>query len=514
MDPEEGFAPLLQRRARVEPNRVFARFGAQVVTFQDLDCRSSMLAAWIKRLGIARGDRVALMLRNTPIHLALLFAVAKSGTIWVPVNVRERGDNLAYILDHSQPKLVIAEADLAAAIESSGANLGGAILETVDIASSVTGDKEASTEPIAAAEQTFAIMYTSGTSGPPKGVLVSHRMLRIAGEAVAVVSAAGAGDVMFMWEPLFHIGGAQMIVLPLIADVTLALVERFSASRFWEMAKSAAATHVHYLGGVMQMLFKQPPGLLDKAHGVRIAWGGGCRPDIRAPVAERFGVAIRECYGMTEASSITTANLDGSPGSVGKPMPWFTVELLNANGLAIAQGERGEIVVRTSLPGAITAGYYRDPQATKRALRDGALYTGDIGKFDGDGNLMFRGRKSDSARVRGENVSAFQVESVAAQHPAVADSAMIAVASEIGEQNIKLFVQAKAGATLNAAELSQWLAERLAPYQNPRYIVLIDDFQRTASHRIMKHKLTSKAGEVFDRLAQPKSGRDGNEEAN
>jgi carnitine-CoA ligase len=127
---------------------------------------------------------------------------------------------------------------------------------------------------------------------------------------------------------------------------------------------------------------------------------------------------------------------------------------------------------------------------------------------------MFHGRNSDRARVRGENVSALQVESVAAKHPAVADSAMIAVRSEIGEQDIKLFVQAKAGATLNAAELSQWLAERLAPHQNPRYIVFVDDFQRTASHRIMKHTLTSMAGEVFDRFGQPNSGRDRNEKAN
>jgi carnitine-CoA ligase len=376
MSSEEGFAPLLVRRACVEPTRVFARFGAQAVTFQELDCRSNMLAAWIKRLGIARGERVALMLRNTPDHLALLYAVAKSGTIWVPVNVQDRGETLAYILEHGKPRLVIAEADLAPAIELSGANLSGAIVETVDVASSVDGDKEAFVEPIVGAEQPFAIMYTSGTSGLPKGVIVSHRMLRIAGEAVAVVTAARAGDVMLVWEPIFHIGGAQMIVLPLIVDVTLAVVERFSASRIWEMAKGAGATHIHYLGGIPQMLLKQPPGPLDKAHGVRMVWGGGCPRDIRTPFAERFGVAIHECYGMTEASSITTANLDGSAGSVGKPMPWFSVELLDANGLPTPQGEQGEIVVRASVPGAITAGYYRDPQATKRALQGGALHTG------------------------------------------------------------------------------------------------------------------------------------------
>ena len=134
-------------------------------------------------------------------------------------------------------------------------------------------------------------MYTSGTTGRPKGVLVSHRMLRLSGEAVALVSAARAGDIMFMWEPLYHIGGAQMIVLPLIRDVTLALVEQFSASRFWQQVSANGASHIHFLGGILQILLKQPPSALDRTHGARIAWGGGCPREIWRPVR----AAIRRC---------------------------------------------------------------------------------------------------------------------------------------------------------------------------------------------------------------------------
>jgi crotonobetaine/carnitine-CoA ligase len=176
-------------------------------------------------------------------------------------------------------------------------------------------------------------------------------------------------------------------------------------------------------------------------------------------------------------------------GSVGRPLPWFDVTLIGEDGRAVAQGERGEIVVRTSLPGALTRGYYNNPEATAKALRDGALHTGDIGSFDADGNMTFHGRMTDNVRVKGENVTAFEVESVAAKHPDVEDCAMIGVKSDIGEQDIKLIVTLRAGARLDPAALSAWLSERLAPYQNPRYIEIIEAFERTPSQRIMKHRL-------------------------
>jgi len=306
--------------------------------------------------------------------------------------------------------------------------------------------------------------------------------------------------VMFMWEPLYHIGGAQMIVLPLIRDVTLALVEHFSASRFWNQAKADGASHIHFLGGILQILLKQPPAALDRQHGVRIAWGGGCPREIWRPFEQRFGVQIRECYGMTECSSITTYNDSGAVGSVGRPAPWFDVALISPAGAPVPTGERGEIVVRTSLPGAITRGYLSNPEATARALRGEAFHTGDLGSFDADGNMYFHGRMTDNVRVRGENVSALEVEQVVAKHPAVEDCAMVGVAAEIGEQEIKLFVKRRAGAVLDAAALSGWLAERLAPYQNPRYIVMVDEFERTASQRIMKHRLPLAAA-AWDRTA-------------
>ena len=155
--------------------------------------------------------------------------------------------------------------------------------------------------------------------------------------------------------------------------------------------------------------------------------------------------------------------------------------------------------MHTKLPGAITRGYFNCSDATARALRSGALHTGDIGSFDAKGNLYFHGRMTDNVRVKGENVSAFEVEHVAAKHPAVEDCALIGVSAEVGEQDIKLFVKLRPNAAIQPAELSQWLAARLAPYQNPRYIVVVDDFDRTPSERCMKHMLSPRTDDAWDR---------------
>lgn len=501
---DDGFVSLLTTRAAAEPERVYARFCGEPVTYAEIERRSAALAAHLRTRGIVAGDRVAVMMRNSIATIAVVFGLARAGVAWVPVNAQQRGEGLRYLLTHSRPRLVVADAELVPQIAEAMASeaelplLAHAPRGELD---AILSRQERFVEPAPSADVVFAIMYTSGTTGRPKGVIVSHRMLRLAAESVVRLSDAGPGDVFFVWEPLYHIGGAQLLPLPMISGITLAMVERFSASRFWDQVREEGASHIHYLGGILQILLKQPPSPRDREHGVRIAWGGGCPPDIWPQFRDRFGIDIRECYGMTEASSLTTCNVSGVVGSVGRPMPWFTVKLQDTDGRPVPPGERGEIVIETSIPGAIFPGYLDNPEATAKALRPDGFHTGDLGSFGADGNLYFHGRMTDSVRCRGENVSAWEVEHVAAEHEAVEDCAMIGVAADVGEQDIKLFVKPRDGAIIDPQALSGWLGQRLAPYQNPRYIAVVDEFERTASQRIMKHRLSPRLDDCWDRAA-------------
>lgn len=505
MTPDsDGFLPLFLQEAARDPERIFASFSGRPLTFGLLHRMSTAFASALAGRGFAPGTRIAVLMNNRPETLAVLFGIARAGAIWVPINARLKGDGLRYVLEHCEARVIVADVDLLRTAAESGVNLS-------DIWTVVAGGHEDQLEPLlrneaeplrvpgSAAEDTFAVMYTSGTTGRPKGVIVTHRMMRLAGEAVALLTDPKTEDIFFVWEPLYHIGGAQLIVLPLIRVVQLSLVERFSASRFWHQVRAARATHIHYLGGILQLLLKREPRDDDRAHVVRFAWGAGCPKEIWRSFEERFGVEIRECYGMTEASSMTTSNTRGVVGSVGQPLPWFNIQLRDDAGRESRPGERGEIVVRTSLPGAIFPGYFRNPDATARALREGALHTGDLGKFDQEGNLLFLGRMTDSVRCRGENVSAWEVEHVATRHPGVEDCAMIGVVAEVGEQDIKLFVKPKKGQHLDFAELAAWLSERLAPYQVPRYLAEVAEFERTPSQRIMKHRLSPRLDDCWDR---------------
>jgi carnitine-CoA ligase len=507
----EAISDLLDRRARDDSAKPFCVFDGSVVSFGELQQRVNRLATGFAALGIRSGDRVAVMLANHPDHLVVFLALVRLGATQIPVNVHLRGLGLEYVLAHSEARVVVADECyaplLVALLPKSSIGLSvwrgtptpavgpARSISLLDVAAAGTSAAPPSTPD---ADRIVSITYTSGTTGPPKGVMLGEKPYLMAGHVAGQLAAVRPGDVMLTWEPLYHIGGSQVIVTCLQHGVLMALLERFSASSFWDEARRYRATQMHYLGGVLGLLLKQPPRPDDREHAVRIAWGGGAPAHLWEPFERRFGARIHECYGMTEAASFTTINLEGRVGSIGRPVPHFEVKILTENGRPAATHETGQIVVREREPGLLMKGYFKDPERTAETLRDGWLYTGDFGATDADGFLYFAGRRRDRLRRRGENVSAWEIEQVVSMHADVEACAAIGVSSDVGDEDIKVFVKPVGGKRIEPLDLIRWCEQHLAYFQIPRYIELVDAFPLTPTERIRKDQLSPSITSCFD----------------
>ena len=502
---------LLEARAASDGDRVYCRFGEEAVTFAALDRRVNRFANALLARGIGPGDRVPIMLANHPAHLVAFFALQKLGALQVPINTHLRGAGLEYPLRHSEPRAVIADAAFAErlvpALEAVPVETviwhGDAVAGGLDFGVLLASGSDAPPAvPGPGPDDVVSISYTSGTTGPPKGVMVTDKMFRCAGRATILMGDVRPGDVMFLWEPLYHIGGSQVMVTALVQDIEIALFDGFSASAFWGQVRASGATQIHFLGGVLQILLRQPPDARDREHRVRVAWGGGTPAAVSRAFTARFGIPVHESYGMTEASSMTSINTEGRTDNMGRPAPYFEVRVGDEEGRSLPLGQSGEIQVREREPGLLMKGYFKNPEATAAALKDGWLHTGDLGCLDAEGYLTFRGRLKDSIRRRGENVSAWEVEHVVIGHPGVEECAVVGVEADVGEEDIKLFVKAAQGHTPAPHDIIAWCAKDLARFQLPRYVAFIDDFPKTATHRIRKDWLSRAIDDCWDREAE------------
>lgn len=498
----ESIRELVERRGREERGSPFCFFEDTCLTFGDLDQRVNRLANGLTTFGLVPGDRLAVMLANHPDHVCTFLALAKLGITQVPINIHLKDFGLGYLLEHSEARAVVADSRFAPQLVAAlagrssvelvvwrGAPTPAGAVRTVsfdDVVAAGAPEPRWATPP---SDHLVSITYTSGTTGPPKGVMLGDKPYRMAGRVAGQAAEVRPGDVMLTWEPLYHIGGSQVILTCLQYRVPMALLERFSASTFWAQARHYRATQMHYLGGVLGLLLKQPPRPDDADNPVRIAWGGGAPDHLWEPFERRFGVRLREVYGMTEAASFTTINLEGRVGSVGRPVPHFEVRIVGDDGRPVGPGERGEILVREREPGLLMRGYFKDPERTADALRDGWLHTGDLGRVDADGFVYFLGRRKDSLRRRGENVSAWEIERVVSMHESVEECAVVGVPSDLGDEDVKLFVKPVAGHRPDPLDLIRWCERHLAYFQVPRYVEFVDDFPRTPTQRIRKDEL-------------------------
>jgi len=528
---DETVKKLLEARATQHSDHIVLKHASAELTYADLNRRVNRLANGLLLNGVQPHDHVAVMLDHHIDHIITFFALAKLGAILVPVNVHLNGAPLNYLLRHSEPRFIIAEAHyenrlIAACSDTEEPQIkDGPMTFTVvrrrgnpaqstndDGQSSVSNkcesvisyeqcaqcavDKSPPTNP--QPEDTLAICYTSGTTGAPKGAFITDKMYRASAVSSLILSGIEDRDVLLFWEPIYHLFGIEVLVLTTMKRVTLGMVDRFSASQFWRQAREFGATHIHYVGGVPQLLMKQPPKDDDTNNPVRVAWGGGCPISLWRSFESRFGLEMRDSFGMTETSSLNIVNIEGEPGALGKPLPYYSARIVDDSGVDVESGQTGQLLIRSLESGLITPGYFKNPDATAAAYKDGWFQTGDLVRQDERGIYFFVGRQKDSIRRRGENISAWEVERVISTHTDVEEAAVIAVPNEFGDEEIKVFIKPRSSA-FSPEHFMLWCQGKMAKYQIPRFIEIVEGFPKTPTQRIMKHKLSRSTTDCWDR---------------
>jgi carnitine-CoA ligase len=502
---EPTFGELLERAAREDPDRDFLRFGTRTIRLGELDSHVNAIAAGLSEVARA-GEQVALMSPNCPEFLEAFFAIQKRGLGAVPVNTALVGEGLAHVLASSGTRVAIVHREQLPQLDAVRSQLPElrevvVITENGSAPSGLRTHEEwrrlhAGASPPRERpdpEAVALLMYTSGTTGSAKGVVYRYKDSNTKRMRLLAHLLYQPSDVLYTCLPLFHANALFLTtMLALNAGARMALGRKFSASRFWSEAAEMGATTFNALGAMIPILLKQPPSGADRAHRVRFISSAACPASAWESFEQRFGVQIIEGYGAVDGGGFLTMNLGNAPvGSIGKPLGG-KYRLVDEAGNDVAPGTPGELWVWLGARADKKVEYYRNAEATNDKSRDGWLRTGDLLQRDENDFLYFVGRKSDAMRRRGENVSAFEVESVIGKHPDVLECAVFGLPSELGEQDIMAVVVPIEGRALEPRELRGFLEERLARHALPRYIELVSELPKTGTHRVQKSELAAR----------------------
>lgn len=482
----------LRRRASIDPHATWVKWKDDEVSWHDALSNVMRAANGLLDLGIQPGDRVALMMRNCPEFLWLHLGIVAIGAQSVPINISQRGATLQHILGDSSAAAVVFDADLHEAVKAVRPHLESlrrsviahgsmrpGIDRTLDqLLSSRDGEPDVE---LAAATGGVGLMYTSGTTGPPKGVVTDRYDTN---PVTILLNAAGVreGETMYTSLPLFH-GNALFVsaIGSLFAGASLALAPRFSASRFWDDCRRHEAVEFNTLGGMVSILLKQPPRTDDRDHLVRTVLSAGCPREAWSVFEQRFGVQILEWFGMVDSPGFLL-NQGGPVGSMGRPIADVEFRVADADDADVPAGVTGQLLFRHPM-GRLTH-YNGLPAATEAAYEGGWFHTGDLAVEDADGWFYYRGRKTESIRRLGENISAWEIESVVNGHAQVLESAAHAVPSDLGEDDVKLCVVLRPGAVIDPVDLLDYCQGRMAHYAVPRYIEFVDSLPKTETQRV------------------------------
>jgi crotonobetaine/carnitine-CoA ligase len=498
---ERTLPSLLERQAEQFGDKPLFRSGAVERTFAQMRDTTARYAGAFAAAGVVPGDRVAIMSENRVEILDVLLGCAWLGAIAVPLNTALRARQLDHVLEDSGAKILVVESDLVPRLDLLSSPL--ADLERIWI---VGGEAEGGwrsyrfqpfPEPgaqlpahPAGPGDTALILYTSGTTGPSKGVLCPHGQLYWMSTVSGRLMDIREDDVLYTCLPLFHVNALTSFVKALVNGATYVLGPRFSASAFWERVAEADATVTYLLGAMVQILFARPPGSMDRAHRVRIALSPATPAELFEPFTKRFGIHLVDGWASTETNVVIFHPLEGArPGTMGNLVDGFDARVVDEDDVEVPDGTPGELIVRGDEPFSFATGYLGLPEKTVEAWRNLWFHTGDRVVRDADGTFRFVDRIKDAIRRRGENISSYEVEEVLLGHPDVAAAAVIPVPSELGEDEVMACIVPREGVELDPVDLIEFCEPRLAYFAIPRYVDLVTELPLTPSNKVEKYRL-------------------------
>ena len=479
------------KRAALTPNRIAFEdaLTGRTLSYAQLEDRCARAAGVLTSLGVMRENRVAIICRNRIEFFEIMFACAKLGAIFVPLNWRSPAAELSALIADCGAKLVVFGADDAETARA----LGSALLALDDgYEAALAGASPLVTDRRWAGDDTWFLMYTSGTTGQPKGVIQTYQMSVVNAFHVGEAFDLRDGDTTLNFLPLFHSAGIQLVTIPtLIAGGTVIVLPGFDEAR--ALALMPRLDIFFGVPAVYQQLALHPE--FERADLARVrSWGCGGAPlaDVLVELYAAKGVKVCNGYGMTETGPTAFIAMKEDAlqkiGSVGKPLMLLDVRIVDADGCDVPVGESGEIWMRG--PG-LTPGYWKKPEESAKAFTaDGWLKSGDIGRRDADGCYYVAGRIKEMYISGGENVYPAEVENVLARHPSILETAIIGAADEKwGEVGHAFIMLRPDAAPVTAADVIQFCRANVAGFKAPRHVTFVEEFPRTAAGKIRKHLL-------------------------
>jgi long-chain acyl-CoA synthetase len=469
--------------------------GPTSLTYGELDDRAARLATLLRERGIEPGDRVGVMLPNVLEFPVAYYGILRAGAVVVPMNVLLKRREIAYYLEDSGAKLLLAWHGFLEDATTGAADAGAELIavEPGEFAALLDGVEPMEEIAEVEDEDTAVILYTSGTTGQPKGAELSHvNLIRNADVSSRTNTTVGPGDIVLGALPLFHTFGQTVSMnASILVGATLTLVPKFDPGQVLETMARDGVTHFYGVPTMYGALLHHPGREDYDTSTLRVCMTGGSSMPVEVLRAfeDAFGAIVLEGYGLSETSPVASCNhphMERKAGSIGTPIEGVEMRIVDENDGEVPQGDVGEIVIRGH---NIMKGYWGRPDATEEALRGGWFHSGDMGREDEDGYFFVVDRKKDMIIRGGYNVYPREVEELLYEHPAIREAAVVGVPHDEWGEEIGAAVVLEPGAEASPEEISAWVRERIAAYKYPRVVWFLEDLPKGPTGKILKREI-------------------------